>query len=538
LNHSIIKKIYLIFISFWIINFFFSNYQLIPNSDEAFYILPAISFSHTNEIGYTQLNHGYTFFERFPLYTILLGFFYKITSPLLTLNFYTYKILNIFIFFIILILSFSIIKKFIEYNKSNDSYKVVLFPIALALSPISQIYFSTRPEFLGILLTLLGINFYLLKKRNFKPLKYEIAFFLFGLSVLCHPVFLIFNFFIFIQFFLKKKINKIILCGICNSIPIVFLIVYYYINLPESLSQFSIQAVGLPYFKAWIGLIHYSFDIFYNERLLIGLVNTLYYLPSLALLFYIIFKIKNNFFLILKIQKKEIIFSIFLSSLTLLILERNHPYLISVSCFYLIFLLFLLPWKNDFLRNVENKLKDRKRTFITIVFAFFIISSWNLIHLIKFNIYKKEFLENSTFIKFKKRILIENDLIIITRPEIVPYFIKEFNGQYINKIKKDIYWFFPDNGRGKNEIERKKSENFIKEILNNYSNDKILWIAAKKSFKNNCLTINDALSYSKPIKIKFNNINKLYDSNKHLAFKSNIIEYSDKTNACIKGYGE
>ena len=61
---------------------------------------------------------------------------------------------------------------------------------------------------------------------------------------------------------------------------------------------------------------------------------------------------------------------------------------------------------------------------------------------------------------------------------------------------------------------------------------------SKKNFKNNCLTINDALSYSKPIKIKFNNINKLYDSNKHLAFKSNIIEYSDKTNACIKGYGE
>ena len=126
LNQNNIKKIYLIFISFWIINFFFSNYQLIPNSDDAFYTLPAIGFNHTNEIGYTQLNYRYTFFERFPLYTILLGFFYKITSPLLTLNFYTYKILNIFIFFIILILSFSIIKKFIEYNKSNDLYKVVL----------------------------------------------------------------------------------------------------------------------------------------------------------------------------------------------------------------------------------------------------------------------------------------------------------------------------------------------------------------------------------------------------------------------------
>ena len=155
----------------------------------------------------------------------------------------------------------------------------------------------------------------------------------------------------------------------------------------------------------------------------------------------------------------------------------------------------------------------------------------------KFRTLRKSFLENSTFIEFKKKVLIKNDLVIITRPEIVPYFIKEFNDQYTSKIKKNIYWFFPDIGRAKNEIERKKSEKDIKEILNNYSNDKILWIAAKKNFENNCLTINDALSYSKPIKIKFNNINKLYDSNKHLAFKSNIIEYSDKTNACTKGDG-
>ena len=105
----------------------------------------------------------------------------------------------------------------------------------------------------------------------------------------------------------------------------------------------------------------------------------------------------------------------------------------------------------------------------------------------------------------KYKILLENNAIIITRPEIILYFIKELNKQYTDKNKK-IFWLFPDNGRAKNEIERKKSIIQLKKIFNKYSNNEIVWIVAKKNFKNKCLIIHDALTFMNPIKIKFNNI--------------------------------
>ena len=105
-------------ISFWIINFFFSNYQLIPNSDDVFYTFPALGFKHLNEISFTQFDLKYTFFERFPLYTLFLGIFYKIISPFLVLNFYTYKIINILIFILILISSFI-------YNVTFKKYSMI-----------------------------------------------------------------------------------------------------------------------------------------------------------------------------------------------------------------------------------------------------------------------------------------------------------------------------------------------------------------------------------------------------------------------------
>ena len=510
-------------ISFWIINFFFSNYQLIPNSDDVFYTFPALGFKHLNEISFTQFDLKYTFFERFPLYTLFLGIFYKIISPFLVLNFYTYKIINILIFILILISSFIIIKKF---SKNNNFNKIIFFPLALSITPISQTYLSARPEYLGILFTLLGIYFFISEKNKFKLYKYEIAFFIFGLSILCHPCFLIFNFFIFLKFFFKNKLKKIIVCGFFNSLPIILLIFYYYINLPESLSQINLQAKGLPYFKAWKGLSSYSLDIFYNKDFLIGLINTYYYLPSLLLILYIFTNIKKIFSKLSKIKNNAVILSIFFSSIFLLILERNHPYLISISIFYLILFLFLIPWNTYFLNYILKK----KNSFFII--SFFIISSWNLIHLIKFNIYKERFLENTKLINLKKEIIKEKNPIFVTRPELAPYFIKEFDDQYKNKIEKDIFWLFPDNGRAKNTLEKEISEKNLNKLLNKYQNKKIYWLIGKKNFTNNCLTINDALNYSKSIKIKFSDIEKYYESNKHLIFTSNVTKFKENKNSC------
>ena len=525
MNHSNIKKIYIIFISFWIVNFFFSNYQIIPNTDDVFYTLPALNFSYTNEIAFNQLDYNYTFFERFHIYALLQGIFYKITHHFLSFNFYVYRTLNILIFITILFLSFAIFNNFLKKNKEKKTFKIVFFPIFLAMSPISQTYLLTRPEFLGILFILLSIYLILKSKSTYSI---NIASFFLGLSVICHPAFIIFNFFIFLNIILlKNTFKKIIINFFFNIIPIICLVLYYYVNLPESLSQFNLQAASLPYFKAWLGLLEYSFDIFNNEKKIIGLINTFYYLPVLIILFLTINILKDNFFEIIKNKNNRLIILLFLSSFLLLIVERNHTYLLGISSFFLILIIFLIQWKNAYLVKIINSFKNSKNIFFLFIFAFFMISSWNLIHFFKFSYFKNEFLENSLIINQKKQMFQNNSLIIVTTPEMVPFFYEEINKQYTGVYKNKVLWFFPDSGRAKTPLERENSIKEIKYVLDNFTDNKILWVAAKKNIYNKCLILNDALQHSEPIKLKFEKINVVYKSNKHLIFNAKNIEYSN-----------
>ena len=67
----------------------------------------------------------------------------------------------------------------------------------------------------------------------------------------------------------------------------------------------------------------------------------------------------------------------------------------------------------------------------------------------------------------------------------------------------------------------------IKYVLDNFTDNKILWVAAKKNIYNKCLILNDALLHSEAIKLKFEKINVVYKSNKHLIFNAKNIKYSN-----------
>ncbi len=519
MNYTNIKKIYIVFISFWIINFLYSNYQIISNSDDAFYIIPAIGFIHTNELSFIQFNEKYTFFERFPFYTFIQGLFYKLISFKFDINFYNYRLPNLLLFFFILVFSFKILENFIKKNKSNDLSKIIFFPIVLALTPISQTYILARPEILGILFILISI-YYFLNKLN-----YKIGSLFLGLATICHPSFIFFNFIIFLKVILKKKISLITVCFFINLLPIFLLFFYYYLNQPESISQLNLQAKGLPYFKAFIGLFNYGVGSLFHELSIINLINSFYYFPTIIFLIIIFLYIKKENFYKNDFNNKKIIIFLYASSLILLILERNHPYLISISSFFIIFTLFLIPWKSFYLSKINKYINSKKNITFFIIISFLLISSWNLIHFLKFKYSNESYLNNTQLLKLKKKIINGNNIILITRPELVPYFNKEIYNNYKNN-KSSVYWLFPDNGRAKNNEERDKSKKIILKLINSNKNNKLIWLVAKKNLTNNCLKLEDALNFSKSINISFDNINIFYETNKHLVFDAKNIEYS------------
>ena len=518
------KKLYLFFIFFWFLNFLYYNYQIVPNTDDVVYMLPALGFYNTNNLSFEQLDQTYTFFERFPLYPLLQGIFFKITSPLLNINFYSFRIFKLLIFIGILILSLLIIKSFIQKNKKKQYFlKIIFFPVFLSLTPVSQTYLLIRPEFLGILFNLMAIYFLINKKDN---LYYLLAACIFlGLATICHPVFIIFNFYLFLYLiFIQRSFKKIILCGIANLIPIIIVIFYYYINIPESLLHLRSLGEDLvthEYFQAWLGLFKYSFNIFFNNSVLIGAVNTYYYLPTLIIIFIILFKLRKY---IKNVTKKEnyILFFLFFASLTALLIERNTPYIISISSFFLMLIFFSFPFELNYRFNFYKFKTSNKILFL--LFSFFIISSWNIVHFLKYNIFENTYLENSYFLNLKNKTFKNFDSIIITRHEIVPYFFKEFNEQNKGLYNEKFFFLFPDLDRPKTELERKTSVKIIEKLIYDQKNKKILWIIGKKNFKNNQLTITDSLGYSEPIHIKFDKIKKEYERNKHLVFTSNNIE--------------
>lgn len=547
MNYNNIKKLYTIFIFFWVINFFFSLQFLIPNTDESYYIAPAIGFYQTNELAFHFNDNTYTFFERFPLYSLLQGIFFKIISPISSINFYSYRVLNILIFLSILILSFSIIKKLSQTNK-KDLTKIIFFPILLSISPIQQYYFLSRPEYLGILFVLLGVYF-CLKKKSFYP---EASGLFFGLSIICHPIFLIINFYIFLYVvFLKRNLKKIMIFGIANLFPIFFLILFYYNHLPESLSQLSNQAGELPYFKTWYGLLSYSFDIFLQQDytpvcknveygcsnpFLVGMINTYYHLPILILTLITFLLIFKKYGYIKKNRENYIILFLLFSSITILIVERNHGYIISLFSFFIILIFLLIPWElNSKVKKFIN-LKKNYNFFSLIVLSFFLISSWNIIHFTKFKLYPKKYLDNSSFLKLKNKNFNKYKMVIITRPEIIPFFFNEFNKQYEKKNKLIQYlWFFPEGGRAMTEEERSNSITLFKNSIKKLKNEEILWIVHKKNLKNrrtdvsdNCFKFNDPLEFSKPIFFTFNEMKYIFDSNKHAAFYAKKINIANK----------
>ena len=516
MKYNNIKKIYLIFISFWIVSFLFNFYLIIPNTDDAYYLMPAIGYLNTNELAYHIEDYQYKLFERFPLYSFIQGNFFKIINPLININFYTYRTLNILVFISILILSFFLLKKILDKDGQNFNNKIIFLPLILSFTPIQTIIVAFRPELLGILFVLISI-FFLYKKE--KKLFYLSGFFL-GLAVICHPVFVIFNLFLVIySFLILKNYKKIFLYLTINSIPFFILIFYLYLNLPNSLEMFTSQAKNLPYFKAWYGLISYSFDLIKNESFLIGSINTIFYMPPFIFMLicikYFFSNTKKKFF------KDKLIFLLFLSTITILILERNHTYLISLSSFFIIFIIFYIPWSKKILNFVSVNNKSINLLFVLL--ALIIINSWNIIHFSKFNLYKDKYLEPSKFIKFKKEITNDSSAIVIARPELVPLFTKELNQQYITN-EYNHFWFFPDNSPPRNVERIAKSENLIKQILETFTNKKIVWAVAKKDFKkkNNkyCLRLDDTHS-SHSVNIQFDDIHKLLETNKHIFYYAN-----------------
>jgi len=180
------KKLFFTLVISWILILLFTYFILPPAADDMFYFWPTLNFFYENRIGMYEGDTFVTTYFQFPTYSIINSYFLKIISFFdIQLTLLSYKLFNKILLIFLFILSFYWIR--INSEKKSFYLKINTFLILITFTPFTLgLIGSARPEFLGIIFTLLSLIFFS-SEKNF--LKIVLSGFFLGLAFTVHPQF-------------------------------------------------------------------------------------------------------------------------------------------------------------------------------------------------------------------------------------------------------------------------------------------------------------------------------------------------------------
>ena len=275
-----IKRLIYFSLFFWILNFLWSIFTINPNVDDAWYYMQSLGFGHLNELASHSDNYTYYDFSKFPGYPLIQGIFIKFFLFLkIPINFYTYRIVPLFIFCLLILFTFKLIE-ILAKDKSDILYKKFFFLILVSISPLSMVFMNNRPDLLALMFLIIGIFFYLKSNKNLSRnnLNLLLSGFFLSLSVITHPIFFFFNFFLVpVILFNIFQFKKLFYFSFSFSIPFFSFLYYFYHYFPMSVEQLLMTSTEFPYFGYFFAYIK-SFFIFdfprpSYENIYIKLIN-------------------------------------------------------------------------------------------------------------------------------------------------------------------------------------------------------------------------------------------------------------------------
>tara|TARA_B100002051_G_C16734813_1_gene640561 strand:- start:1258 stop:2865 length:1608 start_codon:yes stop_codon:yes gene_type:complete len=527
-------RLYFFFLSSWFISIVIGLFVLFPNSDDIFYVLPALNFSEYQVLGiFFGDNFTWKIFFNLPTFSFFQGlifFLYKAIN--LPIDFYSYRLSNgIIVLLLIFLFSYYLFYINKKNHKENNLIVPVIFIGSLGLIPFAQAWIIFRPEPMGLLFIILGLWFY--EFNVFKNKFFNVIFgsLFVGLAPALHPVFALISFSIILINFCKLFFNKlyinILLLIFFSSLPLLILIFFLTLISPEYIEVINDQSsLAIDETMAILGLIDRSIGVFSYQ------INWKVKIASIYYLFYFLIVIFSFISFVFSIRKiivlKKIDFTTFtylgiiFSSLVSLFVFYDH---INIHNPLGVLLLFSLLGINVEYINGKFSIISKKTTSIIFLILLLAPLSWSLL-----NYFKLEFFHDKYSNPFILSDILVNKIdrtipLYVISHEAAPLIIDQLKNPDLSKT----YWLFP--GYGTVYIDKNETR-----FIESFIQDKVIgknsyWLTREENNKSQGFKRNEDDSICIYIPRSYKQ-EKIYSIK---VLESKVVHKSDKYSV-IKGY--
>lgn len=447
----------------WILSILAILYIIIPNTDDANYGLPAISFIANGHLARPVGPGGYEYaYYVFPTLSFIESGCYWIFNQLhIPLNFYTYRI-PIALFFVGLLLLGA---KNLKYAASHTTLRQILWLSLVGITLFAQTWNNNRPETPALFFLMLHLTFFYswitTRKRHLLPLSGLSL----GMVVALHPEFLpVVAITFLIDCYILHKHHDLIavtLIILAATIPLLAVTYFYVLHAPRSwevlFNQVNVASHAAPFHKFWSNMAGSGMP------LSLRIINLLFFVPTLAITAYSVLRSINLLRIKESLPPLQLhAIGFLISAFLVLKMSWGYPYSIAIS---MVLCLFAFTCLLDDKSCGWLSKQFTKRPIISLLLACGITTCFADMHIAKFTVLSHRYMFPARMIKRIEPVINNtNTKLLITGGPYLLLFADEFYKEYMHpRVKQKVYWLLPSSGQ---QVEIPQDRLQAKEYLN------------------------------------------------------------------------
>ena len=532
------STLYILLMS-WIGVLVFSNFMLPPADDGRSYFEPAIAFLHNKvQWGVFMGDNFDPHFVGFPTFSFAQFLFLFFTSLVkIPINIYTYKMFHLILIFTLVVLTVHLLYLYL-YRLNNSDYVVKsnLFLLLLSITPFAQQCWQTRPEVFGDVLIVVCLIFFCYWRISSKNIFYYISALFLGLSAAVHPNFMlvagILTITIIVANFTRGNRFQSILFGFVASIPLLLVLLWFFIYYPESFHEMKLQIIHHKGSAGGINRLVAEALMFGGwQSTYIKLFYFIFWFPLLVIILTVSALIlKNIKSLLMRNSFNILILPIFISIIILMIMNRGDVSHFVIYSFFisLVFVLIMRFRKQPYIQLDNRKGLSSIFTLLCLILIVFMHTS---VHSVKFLFSSEKYYYAPAVYKTVTDSLNPEDTLFITKSRQVPVFYDYVEAKYHgNSGINNIFVVFAQPAL---EYDKNKLTMLLKSKVNSINHGETVWGVWKSSTNYDrenmkLIWINEYQpKNSNPLYLHFNIKEIIYEDKHHLFFRPEMIAFKE-----------
>jgi len=442
----------------WLLVIVTSPVLMMPNTDDAFYFLPALGLMAEGTLA-VPVNGGLErLFFNFPTFSIFQGLFLIAADAIgVPVHYYLHRIFNGIVVAALLGLSLHYIDRLARPEAGSSGQIKLVFLALLGVTPFAQTWVLVRPEPFGLLFlvaSLVAYHHWTAGGRTRRPLFYASAFLL-GVPLTAHPVFVPVCGMVLLAMSILERRNRtrygsLALFIVAAGVPLIALAMFYLLNSPESVDQLRGQTEGgaLLLLGAIRGLFGRALPFVGQDAVIRQFVSAAFFFP----LMFPVFGSVAAVILAPRLLRRNAdsylpLLFLFLSVPIVLALFFNFIYIFGLAGF--VSALFVAVALGPQIVTIVRRIFRVRRPWIFAFASIVAVGLWAEMHVAKYSIFPDRFLRPDRVLAVVESERGQSVRLFVTRPELVPLFLKEISAtnDLGDAAPLPTYWLFPASGK-------------------------------------------------------------------------------------------